>query len=62
MLVDYVRVYQSGAETPGTGIRPVAKSTSVMDGYIYDLQGRRIERPIRGIYIQNGQKFYANAK
>ena len=33
-----------------------------MNGYIYDLQGRRIARPIKGIYIQNGQKYFANAK
>ena len=61
MMIDYVRVYQR-AENPDTGIRPVAKSTHAMDGCIYDLQGRRIERPIRGFYIQNGQKYYANAK
>ena len=26
------------------------------DGYYYDLQGRRVQNPTRGIYIHNGKK------
>jgi beta-glucanase (GH16 family) len=62
MMVDYVRVYQKDAEHQETGIHSAAKTTHVMDGYMFDLQGRRISRQMRGIYIQNGQKYYANAR
>jgi hypothetical protein len=26
------------------------------DGQIYDLQGRKVQQPVRGIYVQNGKK------
>ena len=28
-----------------------------MDNVIYDLSGRRVEKPVRGVYIRNGKKF-----
>ena len=37
-----------------TGIKSVA--TSVEDGAIYDLQGRRVAQPKSGLYIVNGKK------
>ena len=38
------------------GIRDV-KVNSHNDGQIYDLMGRRVNNPSKGIYIQNGKKF-----
>lgn len=32
--------------------------SSKKDGYIYDLTGRRVTSPSRGIYIKNGRKIY----
>ena len=40
--------------TSATGIKEVSDSTS--DGYIYDLQGRRVANPTHGLYIINGKK------
>ncbi len=42
-------------ETP-TGIESVPKSGEESDGILYDLQGRPVENPVRGIYIRNGKK------
>ena len=50
MLVDYVRVYQKST----SGIRPLAAERK--NGYICDLQGRRVLTPGKGIYIQDGRK------
>lgn len=38
-----------------TGIEEVVTSTNNAD-VVYDLTGRRVERPTRGIYVQNGKK------
>ena len=42
-------------ETP-TGRESVPKSGEEADGILYDLQGRPVENPVRGIYIRNGKK------
>ena len=39
-----------------TGISKVAGSAAAGNGVIYDLQGRRVERAVRGLYIVNGRK------
>ena len=40
-----------------TGIETIENSkNSTDDGVYYDLQGRRVENPTRGIYIVNGKK------
>ena len=40
-----------------TGIEAVRRST-VSDGSIYDLQGRKLSGPLKsGIYIRNGRKY-----
>ena len=39
----------------GTGIEDVKPEHSNADG-IYDLQGRKVENPVKGIYIINGKK------
>ena len=31
--------------------------TAVKNGAVYDLSGRKIVNPVKGIYIQNGKKF-----
>lgn len=41
------------AENEATGIKDVATTTSKQ---IYDLQGRRVENPVKGLYIINGRK------
>lgn len=45
-----------------SGIRPVAMSDRDMDGEIYNLQGHRMPRPGKGLYIQNGHKYYTIPK
>lgn len=39
-----------------TGIDAI--TTTEADGAIYDLSGRRVEKAVKGIYIQNGKKIY----
>lgn len=39
-----------------TGIDAI--TTTETDGAIYDLSGRRVEKAVKGIYIQNGKKIY----
>ena len=41
-----------------TGISGVKLDTDKRDGYIYDLNGRRLQHPTKGVNIQNGKKFY----
>ena len=45
-----------------SGIRPVAMSDRETDGEIYNLQGHRMPRPGKGLYIQNGHKYYTIPK
>jgi hypothetical protein len=43
--------------TEGLARRPAGESQSTeMADAIYDLQGRRIEKPKKGLYIVNGKK------
>ena len=39
-----------------TGIENVNKNDQKVNNYIYDLSGRQITKPVRGLYIQNGRK------
>ena len=39
-----------------TGIENMDHSPSAIDHYYYDLQGRRVEHPTKGLYIVNGRK------
>ena len=43
-------------EAETTGIRDVRPSVQPREDIIYDLQGRRVKNPGRGIYIVNGKK------
>lgn len=40
-----------------TGIGQVSGNETMSNGAVYDLQGRRVEKAVRGMYIQNGRKF-----
>lgn len=40
----------------GTGIEKVKNEGLRMKNEIFDLQGRRVARPTRGLYIKNGKK------
>ena len=44
------------AEAYDTGIGNVASTADKADGKIYDLSGREVRKPARGLYIVNGQK------
>ena len=39
-----------------TGISAAPAANSAANGPLYDLSGRRVSRPIRGIYINGGRK------
>ena len=41
-----------------SSIRPVAMTDRETDGEIYNLQGHRMPRPGKGLYIQNGHKYF----
>ncbi|MGP1416292.1 MAG: hypothetical protein ACTTKM_03300 [Prevotella fusca] len=50
----FILTFEDGSTT---GIETVETSKgSIEDGVYYDLQGRRVENPTRGIYIVNGKK------
>ena len=59
----YLVLSGSGARELGvdfgneTAINALENSNKVNDGAIYDLSGRRVENPTKGIYIMNGKKF-----
>lgn len=44
-------------EDEATGISTVQSVGFMVDGY-YDLQGRRVAQPTKGLYIQNGKKVF----
>ena len=53
-----IRIRFDGEDTP-TGIDDVQSTTDkVQSATIYDLQGRRVVNPTKGIYIVNGKKVY----
>ena len=53
LIIDFDAAREE-AET--TGIRDVRPSVQSREDIIYDLQGRRVKNPGRGIYIVNGKK------
>ena len=44
-------------EGTATGIKIAEVKNNETNGVIYDLSGRRVENPLRGIYIRNNKKF-----
>ena len=60
---DYANVFRfwDGGPIETVGIGSVTNDDSVngeQNGAIYDLSGRRVEKAVKGIYIQNGKKVY----
>ena len=55
---DVKALYQAECNNESiTGIEAIRQST-VEDGSVYDLQGRKLNGPLKsGIYIRNGKKF-----
>ena len=47
-------------EAETTGIRDIRPVGQPKDNAVYDLQGRRVKNPTRGIYIVNGKKVIIN--
>ena len=45
---------------PVTGIFSPEDTASQGNGKIYDLSGREVSKPTKGVYIRNGQKFIVN--
>ena len=41
---------------PESGIHTIQPTDSPADSPIYDLTGRRVTHPVKGVYIQNGKK------
>lgn len=44
-----------------TGVKPVIY-TPVTDHHIYNLRGQRVTNPVKGIYIQNGKKYFSKKR
>lgn len=42
------------------GINDVENDADIKDAVIYDLTGRRVKSPVKGIYIVNGKKMIIN--
>ena len=49
-------VKDKAASGVATGIESIDHSPLSIDHYYYDLQGRRVEHPTKGLYIVNGRK------
>lgn len=47
----------TGAGAFTTGISTITVNKPAGNNLIYDLSGRQVSKPVRGIYIQNGKKF-----
>lgn len=58
VIFDNFRLYFYGSKTAEeiTGIVPIQQSVSPRTSTIYDLQGRKVTNPSKGIYIINGKK------
>jgi len=55
-----VNFYNFGFDDELTGISTTEQDVDVESAVIYDLQGRRVTSPTKGIYIVNGQKRIIN--
>lgn len=45
------------SEAVYTGVNNVNATVNAKDGKVYDLSGRIVARPVKGLYIKNGKKF-----
>lgn len=53
-----VRGYTFRFDGEATGIAPVEARTGSRNAEVYDLQGRRVARPVRGLYVVDGKKVF----
>jgi hypothetical protein len=53
-VMDVTLVNESAFDPSGIA---AVKTTSKADNAIYDLMGRRVVKPVKGLYIKNGKKF-----
>ena len=53
--IDNFRLYCVSLDA--TGIRSIDNGKRIMDDAIYDLQGRKLSIPTKGVYIRNGKKY-----
>ena len=51
----YITIYQLVSDTPVDGITSITSHQDTPKSY-FDLQGRQVSRPTRGLYIVNGRK------
>lgn len=64
----YISITQTGSAKPrlnlifdgeeATGIDGIAEGESKGNGKMYDLSGREVKNPVKGIYIKNGKKVH----
>ena len=52
-----VRIYSITVSPGATGIRSIEGRSVTNDDTIYDLQGRRVEKPAKGVFIVGGRKY-----
>jgi len=58
-IFDNFRLYFYGAVgSEQLAIKSIDHSPSTIDSSVYDLQGRCIDKPTRGLYIRNGKKIF----
>ena len=53
--IDNFRLYCVGIDA--TGIKSIDNGQWIMNDAIYDLQGRKLSIPTKGVYIRNGKKY-----
>ena len=54
---DDIEIYVTKLETTSTGIDGVAADALDENAPIFNLAGQRVEKAVKGVYIQNGKKF-----
>jgi hypothetical protein len=57
-IFDNFRLYFYGGKGTGevTAIQTLHQSPSTLQPAIYDLQGRKVKKPTKGLYIVDGKK------
>lgn len=55
-------VYVAKKEAEATGISNVKTAADTKDAAVYDLQGRRVKQPTKGLFIVNGKKVLVGDK
>jgi hypothetical protein len=54
--VKAIRVSVGGDELDEVTMIDVVETETIKDNTVYDLNGRRVKNPTRGIYVVNGKK------